>query len=47
MKKNLLVVLMTAVILALMVPLSMYVFQSEQAFTNDNLIFVHTAANSQ
>jgi len=47
MKRDLLIVFLTAVILALMVPLSVYALRSEKAFTYDNLIFVHTAASSQ
>jgi len=47
MKRSLLLVFMIALILALMVPISLSILQSEQAFTRDNLIFIHTAVNSQ
>lgn len=46
MKRSLLVVFMMAIILALMVPLSFYVLESEQAFTHGNLIFINTTASS-
>jgi len=45
MKKSLLLVFLTALILALMVPLSLNILQSEPAFTRDNLIFI--GANCQ
>jgi len=46
MKRSLWLVFLTALILALMVPISLNILQSEPAFTRDNLIFMHTAANS-
>ena len=47
MKRSLLIVFLVALILALTVPLTLYQYQSEQAFTPDNLILIHTAASSQ
>jgi hypothetical protein len=44
--KDLLLVILIAVMLALAVPFSTNAFQTEQAFTRDNLIFIHTAANA-
>lgn len=40
MRRSLLIVLLTALILALMVPLYINVLQSQPAFTQDNLIFL-------
>ncbi|MEA4925629.1 MAG: hypothetical protein VB084_09990 [Syntrophomonadaceae bacterium] len=40
MKKSLLTVFLTALILALIVPIYLNVLQSEPAFTQDNLIFI-------
>lgn len=47
MKRGLWVVFLMAVILALTVPLTLYLYQSEPAFTTDNLLFILTAASSQ
>jgi len=47
MKKSLLLLFLMAIIFALMVPLSLNVYQSQLAFTSDNLIFIHTAINNQ
>lgn len=47
MQRSLLLVFLTALILALMVPVYINILQCEPAFTRDNLIFLHTAANSQ
>lgn len=38
MYKNLLVVVLLAVILAMAVPFTMYIYQTENAFTYDNVI---------
>jgi hypothetical protein len=46
-KRGLWVVFLMAVILALTVPLTINLYQSEQAFTPDNLLFIHTSASSQ
>jgi hypothetical protein len=43
MKRSLLLVFLIALILALMVPLSLNMTQSELAFTRDNLIFLDGA----
>lgn len=40
-KTNILAVLLIAIILALMVPLSENVLKSDKAFTYDNLIFMN------
>jgi hypothetical protein len=45
-KRSLMTVLLMAIILALTVPLTLYLYQSEQAFTPDNLIIIHTATSS-
>jgi len=47
MKKSIWMVFLMAIILTLLVPLSVYVYQSELAFTSDNLIFMHSPANGQ
>lgn len=47
MHRSLLIVFLTALILALMVPIYLNIIQCEPAFTRDNLIFMHTAANCE
>jgi hypothetical protein len=47
MNRSLGIVFLMALILALTVPLTIYLYQSEQAFTSDNLIIIHTATRSQ
>lgn len=42
MKKSLWLVFLTALVLALIVPLYLNILQSEPAFTRDNLIFIGT-----
>lgn len=47
MKKSLWIIILMALILAMTVPITLYLYQSQQAFTPDNLIIIHTAASSQ
>lgn len=47
MKRDILVVLLVAFILALLVPLTDVTLHSERAFTPDNLIVFNTSANLQ
>jgi hypothetical protein len=42
MKRSLLLVFLTGLILALLVPLYLNILHSEPAFTQDNLIFIGT-----
>jgi multiple sugar transport system substrate-binding protein len=41
------IIFLIALIFALIVPFTLYEYQSEQAFTPDNLIIIHTAVSSQ
>ncbi len=47
MKRSLWIVFLMALVLALTVPLTLNLYQSEQAFTPDNLIIIHAAASRQ
>jgi len=47
MKRSIWLVFLITVILTLLVPFSMYIYQSELAFTPDNLIFMRSPANGQ
>ena len=43
MNRSLIMLILVAIILTLVLPLTLYVFKSEEAFTRDNLIIVRTA----
>lgn len=47
MKRSIWLVFLMVVILTLLVPLSVYIYQSELAFTSDNLIFMRSPAGGQ
>ena len=47
MKKDLCLVVLVALVLALIVPLANLAWHSEKAFTYDNLIIIQTAANRE
>jgi|GEM_PF-1162266 len=47
MKRSIWLVFLMAVIFTLLVPLSLYIYQSELAFTPDNLIFMRSTARGQ